>query len=128
MKKKSTLRFSLRKLRVLNCLALLCMTPLSARAITITVTNITDSGPGSLRQALVDANDGDTIAFAVSGIIALTSGELLVNKSISISDPRAASLTVGANSKSRVFRIGSGNTVSISGLTVANGNVASGSR
>src|SRR5260370_38722998 len=30
-------------------------------ATTITVTNGNDSGPGSLRQALADANDGDTI-------------------------------------------------------------------
>ena len=33
----------------------------------ITVTNTNDSGPGSLRQALVDANDGDEITFAVTG-------------------------------------------------------------
>jgi hypothetical protein len=52
-------------------------------------------------KRLVDANDGDTITFAVSGIIALTSGELLVKKSISISGPGAASLTVGANTKPR---------------------------
>ena len=29
----------------------------------ITVTNENDSGPGSLRQALADAQDGDTINF-----------------------------------------------------------------
>ena len=33
------------------------------RANTITVTNTNDSGPGSLRPALADANDGDTIHF-----------------------------------------------------------------
>lgn len=31
---------------------------------TITVTNANDSGPGSLRQAVVDAMPGDTIIFA----------------------------------------------------------------
>jgi hypothetical protein len=40
---------------------------MSARASTITVTSTNDSGSGSLRQALVDANDGDTIAFVVTG-------------------------------------------------------------
>jgi hypothetical protein len=38
-----------------------------------------------LRQALVDANDGDTIdATGMSGVITLTSGELLVEKSVII--------------------------------------------
>jgi hypothetical protein len=39
---------------------------LALRADTITVTNTNDSGPGSLHQALADANDGDTIDFAVT--------------------------------------------------------------
>src|SRR5438477_11616753 len=84
----------------------------------ITVTNTNDSGPGSLRQALADVNDGDTINFAVTGTIGLTSGELLVDKAITISGPGAASLTVNGNAKSRVFHIGSGRTVTISGLTI----------
>ena len=46
----------------------------------ITVTNTNDSGFGSLRQALADANNGDTINFAVTGTIGLTSGELLVTR------------------------------------------------
>src|SRR5947209_6149575 len=58
-------------------------------ATTITVTNTNDSGPGSLRQALIDVNDGDTINFAVTGTITLTSGELLVNRSIAIDGPGA---------------------------------------
>jgi len=37
---------------------------MQAQAAIITVINTNDSGPGSLRQALVDANDGDTIDFA----------------------------------------------------------------
>src|SRR5437764_1482140 len=48
---------------------------ISTRATTITVTNRNDSGSGSLRQALVDGNDGDTITFAVTGTIVLTSGD-----------------------------------------------------
>jgi hypothetical protein len=35
----------------------------SVHAATITVTTTNDSGAGSLRQALVDANDGDTIDY-----------------------------------------------------------------
>jgi hypothetical protein len=103
-------------------LALLCAITNLARADTITVTNVNDSGPGSLRQALVDVNDGDTISFAVTGTIALTSGELLVDKNITISGPAAASLAVDGNARSRVFHVNSGKTVSISDLTITNGN------
>src|SRR6266496_2108647 len=92
-----------------------------AHAATITVTNTNDSGAGSLRQALAAANDGDTITFAVSGTIGLTSGELLVDKSITISGPGAESLAVDGNAMSRVFHIGSGKNVTISGLTITNG-------
>jgi len=90
----------------------------------ITVTNTNDSGSGSLRQALADANNGDTINFAVTGTIGLTSGELLVTRSITISGPGAKNLAVNGNAKSRVFHIVSSQTVTISGLTIANGHVS----
>jgi len=50
---------------------------------TLTVTNILDSGPGSLRAEIAAANSGDTINFASSldgQTVTLTSGELLINK------------------------------------------------
>src|SRR5262245_15535561 len=64
------------------------------RADIITVSNTNDSGPGSLHQALTDANDSDTIEFAVTGTITLTSGELLVDRSIAITAPGPDVLTV----------------------------------
>jgi hypothetical protein len=95
----------------------------SARAATITVTNTNDSGAGSLRQALANANDGDTIDFSVStpATITLTTGELLVNKSVTISGPGADQLSVDGNAASRVFYIISCTTATISGLTITNG-------
>src|SRR5262245_43742243 len=77
----------------------------SARAVTITVTNTNDSGAGSLRQALADANNGDTIAFAVTtpATITLTSGTLGVSKSVSINGPGADQLSVDGNSAYTVF-------------------------
>jgi len=94
-----------------------------ARATTITVTNTNDSGPGSLRQALADANDGDTInATGISGAITLTSGELLVDKNVTINGPGAGLLAVDGNATTRVFDIATGETVTISGLTIRNGH------
>jgi hypothetical protein len=92
-------------------------------ATTITVTNGNDSGPGSLRQALADANDGDTIdATGISGVISLTSGALLVNKALSINGPGSDVLAIDANMASRVFEILSGDMVAISGFTIRNGH------
>jgi hypothetical protein len=102
---------------------LFCAGAIQLQAAAITVTNTNDSGSGSLRQALANANDGDTINFAVTGTIALTSGELLADKNVTISGPGTATLAVDGNFTSRVFHVGSGKTVSISGLTLTNGSV-----
>jgi len=107
------------KLAIVAALFLGVLTTLHAD--TITVTNTNDSGPGSLRQAIADATDGDTIDFAVTGTIALTSGELLVNKSVTISGPGVDNLAVDGNATYRVFRLDSGTTATISGLTITNG-------
>ena len=122
MKKRSTSRPAFFNLPAPLCVALLCAINIHVRADTITVTNTSDSGAGSFRQALADANDGDTINFAVTGTIGLTSGELLVDKSVTISGPAAASLAVDGNSNSRVFHIAAGTTVTTSGLTISHGN------
>src|SRR5882724_797696 len=87
---------------------------IALRAGTIVVTSTNDSGPGSLRNALTIANNGDGITFAVTGTITLTSGELPVNHSINISGPGAANLAVNGNASQRVFHVSSGQTVTIS--------------
>ena len=104
---------------------LLCAVAIPANADTITVTNTNDSGPGSFRQALADANDGDTIDFAVTGVIGVTSGLLMVNNSIIISGPGADNLALDGNAKSGILFINSGVTVTISGLTITNGHAGS---
>ena len=108
-----------------TCLSALCLIALSTQAATITVTNTNDSGAGSLRQAIADAVNGDTIDFGVTGTITLTTGELLVDKSITINGPGSDHLTVDGNHASRVFYVGSvGVTATIAGLTITNGNAA----
>ena len=107
----------------LVCVAVLACYGLSAavNANTITVTNKNDSGPGSLRSALAIANDGDTIdARDVSGTILLTTGELKVRHSVSITGPGAAHLAINGNATSRVFHNFASN-VTISRFTITNG-------
>ncbi|MFL5238531.1 MAG: kelch repeat-containing protein [Rhizomicrobium sp.] len=91
---------------------------------TFNVHNANDSGMGSLREALANANDGDKIYFhpSLNGqTITLTSGELLVNKSVTITGPGAGQLSVSGNDANRVFHIGAGKIVAISGLTITHG-------
>jgi len=105
------------------CLISACALTISAHATTIIVTNTNDNGSGSLRQALAIANDGDTIdATGISGAISLISGELLVNKSVTINGAGADVLAVDGNAAGRVFFIALGETVTISGFTIRNGH------
>ena len=101
---------------------LLATTTISAHAATITVTNTNDSGFGSLRQALVDANDGDLINFAVTGTIVLTSGGLGIEKRVTISGPGADQLSIDGNQAQGqcAFGVAHDNIVTISGLTITN--------
>jgi hypothetical protein len=103
------------------CLSLACTLSIAAQATILTVTNTNDNGPGSLREALVNANVGDTIdATGISGVITLTSGELLVNNSVTINGAGADLLVVDGNGACTVFRVTSIGAVTISDLTISN--------
>jgi len=93
---------------------------------TITVQNLNDAGPGSLRNAVATANaqpGSDTIEFArgLRGSIVLTTGQLSISDELVIAGPGAARLSVSGNNASRIFRIQPGTTVSISDLSLING-------
>src|SRR5256885_13892579 len=99
---------------------------ISASETNKTVTKRNERGSGSLRQALVDGNDGDTITFAVTGTIGLTSGELVVDKSITISGPGPAMLAVSRSSNMpfRIFHVMPDQMVNIEGVTISGGGAA----
>ena len=96
----------------------------AAQAATIRVVNTDDSGPGSLRQAVADAEPGDTIAFDLGACpctIILTSGEVVVDKSLTIQGPGPATLTIGGTPESRSFRIPRSSRAVISGVAIIGG-------
>lgn len=105
-----------------------------AEAATFTVSNLNDSGAGSLRQAILDTNAAagpDIIAFqaGLTGTITLTSGQLAITDSVNVQGPGAAALTVDGNNASRVFYLYNELSlidVTLSGLTVANGQSSEG--
>jgi hypothetical protein len=116
------------KRRILFLFTLLCTAAASGQivhAAIIQVTNGNDSGPGSLRHALVQADDGDTIQLLPGIQVILTSGELLVNKSVIVTSVNGrVQIPVSRHPSApafRIFRIAPGRTVTISGLIITNG-------
>ena len=80
---------------------------LAARAATLTVTNLADSGQGSLRQALADNTSlggGNTIVFSntVTGVIPLSSAELTVSAAVTIRGPGTNLLAVSGSKGQRL--------------------------
>lgn len=103
-----------------------------AEAATFEVTSNADSGTGSLRDAVNQANatpGDDTITFAssVTGTITLTSGQLSVQGGggLEIQGPGADTLTISGNNSSRIvyaYSSPAGSPLLISGLTLTGGN------
>ncbi len=103
---------------------LITLLPASMFGATYTVTNLDDAGPGSLRQAIIDANGNggaDIINFNVTGIIELSTGEMSITGAVTINGPGIDDLTIDANYDSRAFSIGTGVTVEINNMTIMNG-------
>jgi len=112
--------------------AMLGVLPLPvARANDYPVANTDASGPGSLRQAILDANahaGHDTITFnpSVSGTIVLTGTLPQITDTLTISGPGAGNLAISGADSYRVFDIASSAAVTIAGVTVRDGSASDG--
>lgn len=102
--------------------------PFTISASTV-VTNLNDSGIGSLRQAIINAQNiggPQTVTFeqGLTGTIILSSLLELSdsNATVTISGPGSDLLSVSGNDQTMVFQVDSGVTASISGLTITDGN------
>jgi len=123
--------------QLLLILTFLCAFFTSSYGTTFTVTNTNNSGAGSLRQAIDDANADNTATVANPHIIDATG--LPVNSTISVTiDPAnsrfflvitnhmtikgsgAANLTISGNGTNRIFWIQNG-TITLQDLTLADG-------
>jgi hypothetical protein len=117
-----------KRFALLFAVAIFVLASVSAQAAVLIVSNTNDSGPGSLRDTIVAASDGDTIQFdaALKGqAITLTSSEILIAKDLTIDGPGADQLTVQRSTDNgtpafTIFSISS--NVTIAGLTISNGN------
>lgn len=111
-------------------LSLFMLACLFGYAGVITVENTLDAGPGSLRRAVTDANDGDTITFNPSLIaqgnntIALLSGEISFNKDLTFIGLITSSdtLFVSGSNVSRVFNIAQGTVTKMDRMAIVNGS------
>ncbi len=91
----------------------------------VEVLNTNDTGAGSLRDIIACAGPGATITFApglTGQTILLTSGEIVINKNLTLSGPGMLNLTISGNSTSRVFHVQTGNTLRIEDMALKNGS------
>ena len=97
--------------------------------ISLKVTNLNDNGAGSLRQAVINANNSpgnDVITFqaGLEGGLILTSGEIAIanNGTLEIRGPGADVLAISGSGTSRIFYINNAAVVSITDVTLTGGN------
>lgn len=111
MKHQTTWRHHGARRSCARALLSLLLLPAAAGAANFTVTTLADSGAGSLRDAVDQANrtvGADVVSFnaGLSGSIVLNSGAIDIFDALSINGPGAAQLSISGNHASRLFRIG----------------------
>src|SRR5208283_4160478 len=98
-----------------------------ARAATLSVSITGDSGAGSLRQAITDANaasGASTIEFSVTGTITLLSTLPAITGNLTIDGPTTSpGITISGDGSVQLMVVNSGATLNLQLLTLENGSV-----
>lgn len=112
-------------------LLLLFLVAIEVSATNLVVTKTADTGDGicdadcSLREAVFAAAIGDVIHFGplfqTPQTITLLAGEIVINKSLTITGPGPSFLSISGNDADRIFKITNAPAVAISGVCLRNG-------
>ncbi|HET6830042.1 MAG TPA: choice-of-anchor Q domain-containing protein [Solirubrobacterales bacterium] len=107
------------------------LAPAGASADTFAVENTNDAGPGSLRQAIIDANAAvggpvDVVdATGVTGEVGLQTALPTLTGAFEIRGPGASSLAVSRSTgQFRIFTVAAGANIGLSDLTITGGLTA----
>jgi hypothetical protein len=98
----------------------------TAQAAPFSVSSTDDAGPGTLRQAITDANAAsgpDTITITATGTITLATPLPSLTDDVEIAGPGASQLSVDANDTGAVFVVNGGVAATIRNLTATNGTI-----
>ncbi len=88
------------------------------------VTNSADSGPGTLRSAITNADNGAVITFdpSLSGATITLSNTLTINTNLTIdASALPGGLQLNGNGSVQIFNVGSNTFVFLNSLTITNG-------
>lgn len=115
----------------LMVLAAVLLPAASASALSYPVNTVAESGPGSLRQAILDSNlhgGLDAIPIETTGMIALGTALPSINDDVAVAGPGAGSLTVARKASAPPFTVleFQGATATVSGITVSGGVAVTG--
>lgn len=93
----------------------------------VTVSGTGDSGTGTLRQAVNDVCNNDTIVFSLpaASTITLTGGEIAIANDMKIFGNNINTFVISGNNTSRIFNVAAGKSLTLQDMKLINGNAAS---
>jgi len=93
----------------------------SGFASTLTVTNVLDNGPGSLRATIAAAAAGDVIQFdpSLNGQVILLATQINVTRAVTIDGPGATNITISGGNHTRILSATA--PLALGGVTLKNG-------